>query len=87
MKYFNFPKKYLNNILCCMDMLFCIVCVALLKSILILLQCNIQNNCKKLLRTCNEYDARESSATLFTDPPVFSTSFCDDEAVINDIIF
>lgn len=34
--------------------------------ILILLQCKIQNNCKKLLPICNKYDARESSETLFT---------------------
>lgn len=53
--------------------------------ILISLQCKIQNNCKKLLHTCNKYDACESSATLFTDSPILSTSFCEDEAVVNNI--
>jgi len=58
-------------------------------SILLLLKCNIQNS-KKLLHTCQEYDAHESSIILLTDMKlscnialVLSTSFCD--IVVDDV--
>jgi len=60
--------------------------------IFILSKC--KNKFKKLLHTCQEYDACRLSVTLLTDiklswdtTSVFSILFCDVDVVANDIVF